>query len=43
MVYTKICERCRVNPLTAGTEHIRFFHFYYHIKYYLLKMKCDMN
>ena len=35
-----------VNPLTAGTEYISFYHFYYHIKHYLLnmlKIKCGIN
>ena len=35
-----------INPLTAGAEYIRFFNFYWHIKYHVLNMlktKCDTN
>ena len=36
----------RFNPLTAGAEYIRFFIFYWHIKYHvlnMLKIKCVIN
>ena len=37
---------CKVNPLTAGPEYIRFLVFYYHITYHslsILKIKCDIK
>ena len=35
-----------IYPLTAGVAYIRFFTFYWHIKYHvlnMLKIECDIN
>ena len=32
-----------INPFAAGAAYIRVLIFYYHIKYHLLNIKCDIN
>ena len=37
-----ICQSCKLNPLNAGPEYIRFSFFKYHILK-MVKIKCDIN